>query len=267
MDRMDADQSAHHLLRQRGEGSVRLRVNRDGVDILREQGSSKCRMPGGGREAILINVSGGLAGGDRIDITAEAAANACLSLTSQAAERVYRTLGPPAEVSVRLRAEAGASLFWLPQETILFEGSALSRRLDVSLAEDTTFLAAEAFVFGRHEMGEQLQNVSVRDRWHISQGGKLIHAEAFRTGPNVTSSKARLAGNRAAATVLLISPQAETLIEAARNALGPEDGVSAWNGKLVARLLAKDGFHLKKRLIQVLVVCAGTAGLPKCWTF
>jgi urease accessory protein len=260
------DQTSHHLLAQRSEGSVRLRVSRDGVQVLREAGSSKCRMPRGQREAILINVSGGLAGGDRIEIDAEASEGAALTLTSQAAERVYRTLGPAAKVSVTLRAGAGASLFWLPQETIMFEGSALSRRLDVSLAEGATFLAAEMLVFGRHEMGESLHRVSVSDHWQV-RADALIHAEALRTGPDWTTSPARLAGNLAAATVLLVSPEADGRLDAVRRLLGPDDGASAWNGKLVARLLAKDSFHLKKRLIQVLSLCAGKTGLPKCWTF
>jgi urease accessory protein len=261
------DSPSHHLLAQRSEGSVQLRVARDGVQVLREAGSSKCRMPRGSREAILINVSGGLAGGDRISIDAEASDNAELSLTSQAAERVYRTLGPAADVSVSLRAAAGASLFWLPQETILFEGSALSRRLDVSLAEGATFLAVEALVFGRHEMGEEVRHVSLRDRWHVHQADKLVHVESFQTGPDWTTSPARFADNLAMATVLLVSADAGAQLDAVRRVLGPDDGASAWNGKLVARLLAKDSFHLKKRLIQVLSLCAGKTGLPKCWTF
>jgi urease accessory protein len=267
MDRLDHPLDVHALLRQRSEGAVTLRVGGGGVEVLREEGSSKCRMPRGGRDAILINVSGGLAGGDRISIAAEVGDTAALSLTSQSAERVYRTLGPAATVAVSLRAGKASSLFWLPQETILFEGSALSRTLDVSLAQGATFLAVEPLIFGRHEMGERVEHVSVRDRWHIMQEGKLIHAEAFQTGPDFTQSPTRLAGNLATATVLLVSTQAESCIDHVRAALGPADGASAWNGKLVARLLAKDSFHLKKRLIQVLSLCAGKTGLPKCWTF
>jgi urease accessory protein len=79
--------------------------------------------------------------------------------------------------------------------------------------------------------------------------------------------EAGLAGHHAMATLLFMSPIAETLLEQVREVLGSSDGASAWNGKLVARLLAKDGFHLRKTLIQVLAACAGRANLPKCWTF
>ncbi len=73
------------------------------------------RVPRASHDAILINVSGGLAGGDAIKIVAEAGQGTRLTVTTQAAERLYRTLGPAADVSVSLKAEAGSTLFWLPQ--------------------------------------------------------------------------------------------------------------------------------------------------------
>ena len=105
-------------------------------------------------------------------------------MSSQAAERVYRTLGPPAVVDVALKVGRKAELLWLPQESIFFEGSALERRLNVSLAEEARFLAVETMVFGRREMGEVISKVSVLDQWNIRRAEKLIHAEAFRLGPD-----------------------------------------------------------------------------------
>jgi urease accessory protein len=255
------------LLEQRSVGQVHVRMERDGIAIMREAGSAKCRCPRGTHEAILINTSGGLAGGDRVSIKGEVGIGAKLTLTSQAAERIYRTLGPAADVRVCLSAEKDSTLFWLPQESIFFEGSALSRTLDVELNEGATFLGVEPMVFGRTEMGERINRVSVFDRWNIRCNGKLIHAEAFKLGPTVRTSQASFGDNHAAATLLLVSPQAEKLLNKVREVLGPNDGASAWNGKLVARLLVKDGFHLRKTLLQVLSVCVGKEYLPKCWTF
>jgi urease accessory protein len=255
------------LLEQRSVGHVHLRMERDGIAVMREAGSAKCRMPRGGTEAILINTSGGLAGGDVVTIKAEVGEGASLTLTSQAAERIYRTLGPDAEVQVSLNAERGSHLLWMPQESIFFEGSALNRSLDVTLGEGATFLAVEPLLFGRREMGEHLKTVTVRDTWKIYQSGKLIHAEAFALGPQWPRSKATFAECHAAATVLFIAPDCEGLLDNVRKILGPHDGASAWNGKLVARLLAGDGFHLRKTLIQVFSACVGRHRLPKCWTF
>ena len=95
------------LLEQRSVGHVHLRMERDGIAVMREAGSAKCRMPRGTTEAILINTSGGLAGGDSVQIKAEVGAGAALTFTSQAAERIYRTLGPAADVRVSLVSAAG----------------------------------------------------------------------------------------------------------------------------------------------------------------
>ena len=255
------------LLDQRSVGEVTLRMEHGGPAIIREFGSSKFRIPKGSTEAILINTSGGLAGGDVVRVNAVVGENASLTLTSQTAERVYRSLGPPADVKVTLKVEAGATLFWLPQETILFEQSGLRRRLDVELHARITFLAVESLVFGRHEMGEVIKSVDLSDRWVIRCDGKLIHAEQFKLGPDLPNSIATLGNNRAMATVLFVSPEAEARLEAVRGSLSKNDGASAWNGKLVARLVAKDGFHLRKTLIKVLTACVGQSNLPKTWTF
>jgi urease accessory protein len=246
---------------------VHVRMERDGLAVLREAGSAKCRMPRGTTDAILINTSGGLAGGDAVHITADVGAGAALTLTSQAAERIYRTLGPAADVNVTLTVRTGARLFWLPQESIFFEGSSLSRSLNVTLDEDATFLAVEPMVFGRTEMGERVKLLSVVDHWDVKQDGKLVHAERFRLGPLWPNAKAAFADNLACATVLLMSPNVEARLDPVRQVLRPDDGASCWNGKLVARLVARDGFHLRKTLFQVLCACVGREAVPYCWTF
>lgn len=253
------------LLKQRSVGHLKLRMEAGGVAELREAGSSKCRIPPGSREAILINTSGGLAGGDIVHIEATAGAEAKLILTTQAAERVYRTLGPAADVELRLTAERGAQLAWIPLETIVYENAGLRRRLDVDLADTATFLAVESLVFGRQAMGEVVRSVFLHDKWSVRQGGRSLHAENFRLGPQWPDSKATFGKGCAMATVLLVSPKAESLVDAVRLKLGSDDGVSAWNGKLVARLLPKDGFELRKTLIQVLSVVMGPEGPPKTW--
>ena len=255
------------LLDQRSVGEVTLRMERSGPAVIREFGSAKCRIPKGGAEAVLINTSGGLAGGDCVTVHATAGKDAALVLTSQTAERVYRSLGPPAEVKVALKAEAGARLYWLPQETILFEQSALQRSLEVELDERCEFLAVEAIIFGRREMGEVVNSLDLLDRWSIKRDGHLIHSEQLKLGPTLPVGHATLAEHRAMATVLLITRDAASRVEAVRIAAGEKSGVSTWNGKLVARLVATDGFHLRKTLIKVLMACVGQNGLPKTWTF
>jgi urease accessory protein len=248
---------------QRSFGRVDLSVSSQGLSRMREEGSAKVRFPFGGHDAILINTGGGLAGGDHFQFHIEAEPHGKLSVTSQAAERVYRTLGPAAEVHTHLKAGEAAQMYWLPQETILFDGAALTRKLTVDLAPTAKFIAVEPVIFGRPEAQEKISHISFRDGWRIRVGGKLIYADDIALEGVPPVSKATLNGATAMATLVYVGPDCETK----RDDLRSICAASAWNGKLVARLLAKDGFTLRKTLIPALAVLAGADNLPKVWTF
>lgn len=259
--------TAEPVRHQRSEGSIHFAMGPRGMLRLREAQAAKLRMPFGVPEAILINTGGGLAGGDRFsfDITAEAGAT--LTVTSQAAERVYRSLGPVAEVTVTLTAGEGATLMWLPQETILFDGAALSRSITAELSASARFLAVEAVILGREASGETVADARLSDRWRIRQQGRLIFADDLAFGGLPPATPATLGKHRAFATMVLVDPAAEDRLDPVRAAIGARGAASAWSGKLVARLGARDGFDLRKSLIPALTTLAGGASLPKTWSF
>jgi urease accessory protein len=237
----------------------------------REAGSLRVRFPGSahGLEAVIINTAGGAAGGDRYALDVAVGEGASLTVTSAAAEKVYRSLGPRTEVAIRLRVAEGGSLAWVPQETILFDRSRLDRSIDVDLAEGASLLLAEALVFGRSAMGEAVEHGHVRDRWRVRRGGRLIVAEGLRLDGDIASQldeRAVAAKGAAVATVLKV-PCAEAAIAPVRALDGQfagEVGISAWNGFAVARLCARDGAALRHDLIAVLAAFGGHA-LPRLW--
>ena len=124
-----------------------------------EDGSLRVRFPnasGPALEAVICNTGGGMTGGDRFAVDIELGADASLVAGTAAAEKIYRSNGPDAEMDVRLEIGEGARLVWLPQETILFDNARLSRRIDVDLADGASLLMAEAVVLGRSAMGEAM---------------------------------------------------------------------------------------------------------------
>jgi urease accessory protein len=254
------------LLEQRSIGEVRLQVESHGVTNIRESGALKVRLPHGSNEAILINTGGGLAGGDAFAFEIGVGENAPLTVTSQAAERVYRTLGPAATVKTAITVSAGARLSWLPQETILYDGASLTRDYQVRLGDCAQFLAVEPIVFGRREMGETVEAVRLNDNWRIWREGRLAHAESLDIGPHMPVSPASLGDVRAMGTIIYAAEDAEDRLGSVREALGTMSGASAWNGKLIARMLAEDGFMLRKQIISALGALAGNEALPKIWT-
>jgi len=255
--------STAELLEQRARGHVKLHMGAGGVERLREQGSSKLRIPRGSNEAIVINTSGGLAGGDSASVELQVNAGAQLTATTQAAERVYRSLGPTAEVGQNLTVAKGARLLWLPHETILFDGAALHRHLEVEVDEDGWFLGLEASVYGRAAMGEVVSSVRHKEDWRIRRSGRLIHAESWRLDGTLPESHATLDSNAAIATLILVTPDAERHLAPLR---ALEAAASAWNGKLIARFMAGNGFTLRKQLVSALSAIVGRHALPKVWT-
>ncbi|MEO3997382.1 urease accessory protein UreD [Mesorhizobium sp. CAU 1732] len=259
-----------------GELAVRQRSGRTRIERLFQEGAAKIRLPttsGDPLEAILINTAGGLTGGDRIAWTIEAEREASVVVTTQACEKVYRSAGGHAEATCRISVGTNARVAWLPQETIVYNRSAFRRTLDVDIVGDGSALLLEATVFGRQAMGEFVDIAEFRDRWRVRVDGHLVHAEAFSIGPDVARQLAIPAvggGARAVATLLLVGPDAEHDLDAARHILGDAGGVSAWRvggtGKLLARLVAADSYSLRARLIPLVRLLNGRAGLPKTWS-
>ncbi len=145
-----------------------------------ESGSLRVRFPGAPAaelEAVTVNTGGGMTGGDAFDIEVSVGENARLVVTTTAAEKIYRSLGPPVTVNVKIRVAAGGTLAWLPQETILFDRASLHRRIEVDLADDAQLVLVEPLIFGRTGMGEAVRNGALHDTWRVRQGGRLIYAE------------------------------------------------------------------------------------------
>ncbi len=257
---------------QRAKGVGRVAVGSGGLRTLYQDGCAKIRLPrdasAAGLEAVLMNTSGGLTGGDRLDWAAQADDGARLRVTTQACEKVYRAREGRAEVGVSLSVGDGARLDWLPQETILFDGGALSRRLNADLASSARLLAVEAVVLGRTAMGETVRAGEIRDRWRIRRDGRLLFAEDLRfSGPiaAVAERAASLGGARAYASLLLVADDAERFLPAVRAALSDRGGASAFEGRLFARVTAADGFALRAALLPALEILRDGEPLPRVW--
>ncbi len=243
--------------------------------LVHEDGSLRIRFPNAAPEAleaVIVNTGGGMTGGDRFAIDIALEAGASLIAGTAAAEKVYRSNGPDAEMAVTLDVAAGARLFWLPQETILFDQARLSRRIDVDLAPGASLLMAEAVLFGRAAMGEVMTEGHVSDRWRVRRNGKLIYADTARLDGAIAGKLRQAAvmnGGIAFTTVLCAPADDGTLAQKLEDVRALDDtfqgevGISAWNGIAVARFCAVDGATLRRDLIAVLAAL-GTP-VPRLW--
>ena len=268
--------SADTFAANRAVGGVKFDVHlQDGMTrrrSLHESGSLRVRFPSPeqqGLSAVFVNTAGGVAGGDRFDIDIATGEGTHLTVTTAAAEKIYRSHGPDSQVNIVLKAAAGSHLAWLPQETILFDQARVVRRLDIDLAEDASLLLCEIVVFGRTAMNETIARGSFTDRWRLRRGGKLVFADTVKLDGDIAgklASRAVANGGVAIGTALIV-PGDEERVEHIRHVsekFGVEVGISAWNGFALVRFCAQDAARLRTDMMTVLTRVS-PSGLPRLW--
>lgn len=263
---------------QRTFGSGRIAVRRAGdgrtrLADLRQEGALRLRLPRvaehAAPEAVLINTAGGVTGGDCFDLAIELAPGSELWVTSQACEKVYRSVGGDAVQTVSLRVGANAGAVWLPQPAILFEGSAYRRELNVEIEPGARLFALEASVLGRAAMGERVTRCRLAERWRIRRQNRLLWASEFALDDSrALNSSAAMDGARAFATFVVAGHDAELALPRLRQLVGGwhgRAGVSAPGEVLVGMLLAPDADALMNDLRR-LVEGFFARPMPRVWT-
>jgi urease accessory protein len=243
------------------------------LDRLRETGALRLRLPkvGGPCEAVLLNTGGGIAGGDRQTMAFTLGAGAHVTATTQAAEKIYKAESAPATIAVCHRLGPAARLAWLPQETILHDGARAARTLEAHLDDSAVMTWLETIVFGRLAHGESLTHGSLRDRWRIWRGERLVLADTLSLDGRIGDALDRPAGGagaRAVATLVHVGPGSDARLTTVREALAGLScacGASAWNGVLVTRIAGADPAVVRAAAGRAAEAATG-APLPRSWT-
>lgn len=227
-------------------------------------------------QAVLITTSGGLADGDAIALALAVEPGATATITTQAAEKIYRARDRvPARVRVSATVDKGATLEWLPQETILFDGARCDRRTVAEVAPGGQLLACEMVVFGRLASGERFTKGFLHDGWDIRRNGRLIWRDALRLDDGMTAAMASAAGfsgAHAIASAVYVGDDAADHLSAARALIGEGEargGITLVNGVLLARWLGEPAAvraALSHYLANIRQTVAGwPARLPRVW--
>lgn len=259
---------------ERSHGIARIGFRRVGVrtrlEKLYQSGSAKAFVHASdtNQDVVFLNTAGGMTGGDRLSYGLDLAEGCRVTATTQAAERAYCSTDGVAEVRVSHDLARGAHLDWLPQETILFDSSALNRKTEVALAPTASCLLLEAVVLGRAAMGETVRTLDLTDHRRVTRDGIPVLFEplalctsALQAGLGV------LRGARVFASVALVSDGAEARLSAVRAVLdepGVQSGASGFDGKLTVRMLAADNWPLRRQILRLLEVLR-EGPLPRVW--
>jgi urease accessory protein len=270
------DQSAQATMqRSHGKAMVSFALRGDQIRLrdLAQSGSAKAMLPrvwGAVPEVVFLNTSGGLTGGDHLSYQMDIGAGARITATTQTAERAYASTGLPAEVVVRATVGQGGRLDWLPQETLIYEDSNLHRRSEIDLAEGASCLLAEVVILGRHAMGERPKRARLTDHRMIRRMGRPVWSESLQLNPQILSratDPALLGDARAFAIIALVADGAQDHLARIRAVLDEpacRAAASGWDGRLLIRIMAADGWPLRRQIARVLTALRD-APLPRVW--
>lgn len=230
-------------------------------------------------QAIVLHPPSGIAGGDHLVISADVASGAHAQLTTPGAGKWYRSGGAEASQCIDFTVGEGATLEWLPQETIVFDGAQARMETRVSLAADSRYIGWDILCLGRAASGERFEKGEISLFFRVDRDGRPIWLERGQMAGNDTmlDSPAGWAGHSVCGTLLCSFPelpqQAAALLEALR-AIAPADaaqqGITALPGVLIARYLGGNSEAARLWFAQLWTIlrpacCGRPAVTPRIW--
>jgi urease accessory protein len=222
---------------------------------------------------IIVHPPGGIAGGDRLDISAHVGADAWAQLTSPGAAKWYRAAAP-AYQQLHLTVEAGATLEWLPQESIVFSAAQAELTTRIELHGDARLLYWDMVALGRPASGERFERGHFQSQVEIRRDGQLLWHERQRITGNdgLLDSPIGLDGKTVFATLLVTGEASSERLEACRTLQHPVRGdLTQLPGLLVARCLADEALQARAWLIDCWkllrpALLGREAVLPRIWS-
>lgn len=202
---------------------------------------------------IIVHPPGGIAGGDRLDISASVGRDAWAQITSPGAAKWYRAAGP-AYQQLSLKVAAGATLEWLPQETIIFSAAQAELRTAIDLEGDARLFYWDVVALGRPASGERFDLGHFQAQLDFRRDGQLLWHERQRIvgDDGLLDSPIGLDGQPVFATLLVTGEIDSELLETCRSL--PNDvraDLTQLPGLLVARCLASEALLARGWLIDL----------------
>lgn len=205
-------------------------------------------------QSVIVTTSGGLVGGDQITIDIKLGAHTKSLIMAQAAEKIYRSTGKDTEINIHLNCEEGSWLEFLPQETILFDGSRLKRKTNINVYRSARVLTGEIVVFGRSAYGEEFKTGIFKDSWEVAYNDRFVWSDSFLLGKDIASimnNWACLDDAIAMGTLVYMGQDTDDALSIVRERIkierfGVISGATCVNGVLIVRFLGKDALNLRK---------------------
>lgn len=203
---------------------------------------------------ILVHPPGGIAGGDSLAFDVRLGERAWAQLTSPGAAKWYRAACPSRQ-TLEIHLEPGATLEWLPQESIVFAGAQAELETRIQLRGDARLFYWDMVALGRPASGERFASGHFVAALDIRRDDRLLWHERQRIdgGDRLLDSPIGLAGHPVLATLVASGEIDTDLLQRCRAlpCAGRGNLSQLPGGLLVARCLADEALHARAWLIEL----------------
>ncbi|MEN9865715.1 MAG: hypothetical protein RL748_1305 [Pseudomonadota bacterium] len=248
-------------------------------------------------QAIIVHPPGGVVAGDQLQIAVEIGIGSQVLLTTPGAAKWYKSPGPVSGQDIVIKVAEGATLEWLPQETIFFDACQVALNQQIELAQHASYIGCDIVCYGRRASGEALRSGRISQRTRISRAGKLIWSEQgicdVAQADSRLHSRFGMAGNTVCATLLacpataatelangsasraansLSNKQSSSLLADLRSAIAslPGCGVTHFQGMWVVRYLGHSSEDARQTMLAAWAILrpallGRAAVVPRIW--
>ena len=226
------------------------RNGRTALVLRRHQGPLRVQRPfypeGDCCHVYLLHPPGGVVGGDRLSIDVETASDCQVVITTPGAGKFYRSVGQVAEQDIQLKVAEGATLEWLPQETIVYQGAQLNSGINVELSDSCAFIGWEIFALGRPAAGEEFNSGVINTRWSVRCNNDPVMNERLMVNARVWQAKWGLKRQTAFGS-LLVWKAGDNSLQAVRDLISTQSGcaVTLLDDLLVCRAVASQTSEIR----------------------
>ena len=216
--------------------------------------------------AIVVHPPGGIAGGDELTLSAQAACGSAALLTTPGAGKWYRSAGPWAKQ--KLQFDVKGSLEWLPRETIVYDGALAELDCEIRLGTAARYIGWDIVCLGRTGSGERFTRGKLGLRASVFRDDRLLWLErgVINGGGRILASPAGLGGKTVFGT-LIATVDSNDLVRECRKLAA----TTQLPGLLVARYLGdstEEAFERFSALWKLLrpAVMQRDAVPPRIWS-
>lgn len=224
----------------------------------------------------LLHPPGGVVGGDQLRLDVEVNTQGHALVTTPAAGKFYRSDGRTASLTQVLKVQAGSTLEWLPQETILFSACEVNMQTIVQLETGAAFIGWEILCLGRPASNERFDHGHARQHYEIWRDNKplMLDRSQLTGGDELLSASWGMQGYTVSGSMMMVNAD-KTQLQYLRDHMPViKQGllsVSLVNDVLVCRALAHQAEHVRFAFIDVWKLLreqllGRTACEPRIWS-